>query len=80
MMNCQNLKFSPAFAKQRLEQAERIFGMSVLKRILCFTLYLLGAKRSAIASTLGIPFESLKTTLRVLQKDELRALEDRRRS
>ena len=80
MINCQSLEFSPEFSKQRFEQAKRIFGTSVLMRILCFALYLLGAKRSKIASALEIPFESLKTTLRVLSRDGLCALEDRRRS
>ena len=78
MINCQNLKFSPELAEQRLEQAKSILGISVLKRILCFALYLLGAKRSVIASTLGIPSESAKTTLRVLLRDGLSAFEDRR--
>ncbi len=80
MINCQSLEFSPELSKRRFEQAGRIFGISVLNRILCFALYLLGAKRSKIASVLEMPLESLITTLRVLSRDGLCALEDRRRS
>ena len=80
MTYCQSLEFSPEVSKQRFEQARRIFGASVLRRILCFALYLLGAKRSKIASVLEMPLESVKTTLRVLNRDGLGALEDRRQS
>ena len=78
MIDCRNLTFSPDLAKQRQEKAMQIFAMAVLKRILCFALYLLGAKRNEIAAVLDMPFESLKTTLRSVHRKGLPAFEDRR--
>ena len=80
MIECQNLTFSSELAAKRMAKAECLFGTSVLKRILSFALFLLGGNRRAIAHTLGISFESLRTTLRVLHRDGLSALEDRRRA
>jgi len=80
MTDCQNLTFSSELAAKRMAKAECLFGTSVLKRILSFALFLLGGNRRAIAHTLGISFESLRTTLRVLHRDGLSALEDRRRA
>lgn len=79
MIDCRNLTFSPENAEQRLKRATQIFGRPVLMRILGFALVTLGAKRNATASTLGLPFESLRTTLRVVLRDGLEAFEDRRR-
>jgi len=80
MIDCQNLLFSPELAEARMAKAEGIFGRSVLRRILCFALFLLGGNRRAFAQMLGISFESVKTSLRVLHRDGLAAFEDRRRA
>lgn len=80
MIDCQNVTFSPELADARMAKAEGIFGRSVLRRILCFALFLLGSNRRAIAQALGISFESVKTSLRVLHRDGLPAFEDRRRA
>lgn len=80
MIDCQDLTFSSVLATQRIAKAECLFGKSVLRRILGFALFLVGANRHKIAETLGISFESLKTSLRVLHRDGLSAFEDRRRA
>lgn len=80
MIDCHGLMFSSALAAERIAKAEHLFGWPVLRRILSFSLYLLGVNRRAIAEVLGIPFESLKTTIRTLHRDGLPALEDRRQA
>lgn len=78
--NCQQTEFSNQFASQRIEKARKILGNKVVTKILSFALYLMGAKRSEIASQLGLSENSLRTTLRSLFNDGLPALEDRRSS
>jgi hypothetical protein len=79
-MNCQDIEFSEEKSKRRMEGAAEVFDCDVLRRILALALHLLGAKRSDIASLLGSSAESIKTTLRVLLRDGLPALRDRRSS
>jgi len=79
-MNCQELDFSPVKATERFKRAERVFGKNVLTKIVMFVLYILGAKRNAVARFLGIPDESAKTSLRVLFRDGVSAFQDRRQS
>ena len=78
MIDCRNVTFSSELAATRMAKAECVFGKSVLRRILCFSLFLLGSNRRAISQVLGISFESVKTSLRVLHRDGLPAFEDRR--
>lgn len=80
MLDYHSLTFSPELRAERIAKAESLFGRSVLKRILCFALYLLGANRRAIARDLAISVESLKTTLRVLHRDGVAEFEGRRRA
>ena len=79
-MNCQELDFSPIKAAERFNRAQLVFGKKVLTKIVMFVLYILGAKRNAIAKFLGIPDESAKTSLRVLFRDGVSAFRDRRQS
>jgi transposase len=53
-------------------------GAGIIQRILCFALYLLGLNRSAIGRTLGIPPDTAKSIIKAVNRDGLRALEDRR--
>jgi DNA-directed RNA polymerase specialized sigma24 family protein len=46
-----------------MQRAQRLLGQSVVRRILCFALYLLGVNRRAIGKALGIPAETAKSTL-----------------
>jgi len=80
IMDCRLIEFSARKSEERIERARRVFGSKVLSRILAFALYLLGAKRKAVASLTGMPDESVKTTIRVLLRDGFSALRDRRRS
>jgi transposase len=53
-------------------------GETVVHRLLCFTLYLLGVNRRAIGEALGIPCETAKSIIKAVGKNGLSALEDRR--
>ena len=59
-------------------KAQQTMGQSVVRRLLCFALYLLGANRRAIGQALDIPVETAKSILKAVAKDGLTALEDRR--
>jgi transposase len=61
-----------------MAQAWESFGAGVIRRILCFSLYLLGLNRSAIGRTLGIPPDTAKSIIKAVKRDGLRAIEDRR--
>ncbi len=50
-----NLNFSKTHSNKRLEKAYEGFGVNVIKRIIGFSLFLLGAKREDIAQYLQIP-------------------------
>ena len=79
-MNCQDIVFSPQQSQKRIEKALRVLPSQVLKRIIFFALYLLGARLSAIASLVEIPEESVKTTISRVMRDGLSAFPDRRQS
>ena len=78
ILDCRNLTFSPSLAQDRMQRAIRILGQGVVHRILCFSLYLLGVNRTAIAQTLGIPTDTAKSIIKAVTKKGLSALEDRR--
>jgi len=79
-MDCQDMVFSPSHSNNRIEKALRVLPKLVLKKMLFFSLYLLGAKISAIASLVEMPEESGKTVIRRILKGGLPALGDRRQS
>jgi len=79
-MDCHELEFSPQKSEARIQRALRVFPSAILYRILALALYLLGAKRKAVATLVGVPEESLKTALRVVLQDGFQALQDRRRA
>lgn len=78
LIDCRSLTFSPQLSESRMGQARKSFGAGVIQRILCFTLYLLGLNRSAIGRTLGIPPDTAKSIIKVVKRDGIKALEDRR--
>jgi len=80
LIDCQGLAFSPALSERRIARAAESFGFGVIRRILCFALYLLGLERSAIGRSLGIPSDTAKSIIKAILRDGLAALEDRRRS
>lgn len=79
-MDCRDIELSPEKSAERMEKAERVFPEALLKRIIAFVLYLLGAKRGSIASVMGMPRESVKTAVRIILQDGFAAFRDRRRS
>jgi hypothetical protein len=79
-MDCQNIVFSNKQSQKRIEKALLVFPSLVLKKILLFALYLLGAKLNATASLVEMPKESGKTTISRVMRDGLPAFSDRRQS
>ncbi len=80
IISCQNLQFDDKLSRERINRATQIFGVAVIKRIICFSLYLLGVTRPSIARLADMPIESVKTVIRNLHNNGISALEDRRRS
>ena len=79
-MDCQNITFSPKQSQKRIERTLRVVPSGVLKRVLFFALYLLGARVNAIASLVQMPEESVKTTISRVMRDGIPAFLDRRKS
>ena len=79
-MDCQNIVFSPQQSQKRINKVLRVLPPQVLKKVLFFALYLLGARLNAIASIVDMPKDSVRTTINRAMKDGLSALRDRRQS
>lgn len=79
-MDCQGMVFSPSHSHKRIKKALLILPELVVKKMLFFSLYLLGARTGAIASLVGLPEESGKTVVKRISKGGLPALGDRRQS
>lgn len=79
-MDCRGIEFSPEKSQERITRALKVFRPEVLNKILSFSIYLLGAKRRSVADMVGMPEESVKTTVRVTLRDGFAALRDRRYS
>ena len=79
IINCQTLSFSDKLSRDRIDRALAAFGANVIKRLLCFALYLLGLNRQDIGKALDLPAETVKSIIKTLMRDRLGALEDRRR-
>lgn len=79
-MNCQDIVFSQKQSKNRIEKALRVMPSGILKKILFFSLYLLGAKLNEIAYRIKMPKESGKTTINRVMRDGIPAFHDRRQS
>lgn len=79
-MDCQDMVFSPSYSRKRIEKALLVLPDLVLKKMLFFSLYLLGARIGAIASLVGMPEESGKTVIKRISKAGLPALGDRRQA
>ena len=77
--NCQDFSFSDKLSRDRIDRAQEALGTIVIKRILCFALYLLGVNRQDIGKSIDLPAETVKSIIKALMKDGISALEDRRR-
>ena len=78
IMNCDKFDFSPTVSHKRILQAKAIFGETIVNKILAWVLFLLGASKPTICSTLDFKPGTLRTLLYRVQKQGLGALEDRR--
>lgn len=78
MLNYQNIHFSEILSQNRINIAYNTFGQTIIKRVLCFAFFLLGASRSSIAEYLNIPVDTVKSFLKRIFKKGLNALEDGR--
>ncbi len=78
MINCQSLQFNPELQQERLNRIIPILGEAVIRRLICFALYLLGVKRHMISDVMSVSPGSLRTFIRSIQKRGLPGLEDRR--
>jgi hypothetical protein len=79
IINCQTLSFSDKLSRDRIDRALGVFGATVIRRLLCFALYLFGLNRQDIGKSIDLPAETVKSTIKALMIDGLSALEDRRR-
>ncbi len=75
-----DLKFSTNVSKKRIEKACHVLGITVVNRIIGFALFLLGAKREAIAMNLAIPLGTFLSFLTRIDRHGFFAFEDRRKS
>lgn len=78
MINCQNIKFSESLSHSRISSANKILGEKVIKRILAFSLFLLGVNRKNISEIIEIPLNTIKSNIKTLYSDGISAFEDRR--
>lgn len=79
IIHCHELPFSRKLSRERIDRALETLGSDVIRRLLCFALYLLGLNRQAIAKTLDMSAETVKSTIKAIMRDGLSALKDRRR-
>ena len=68
-IDCQALSFSPELSSKRLSKAQLIFGEKVLNRIICFCLYILGARRIDISKAARLPENTVRTVLKSILRD-----------
>jgi transposase len=78
MIDCQKIRFSQNLSNDRISSANNIFGGKVVKRILAFSLFLLGGNRNDISESLDISANTMKSNIRALHSDGIAAFEDRR--
>lgn len=79
-LHCQNLSFDQILSARRLKKVQSIFPIKILLNIICLSLYLLGMKRSMIASTLGLSPNTVRTKIRLFLRDGIPAIFDRRKT
>ena len=78
-IDCRTLSFSPELASKRLSKAQLIFGEKVIKRIICFCLYILGVRRIEISEAVKLPENTVRTMLKAISRDGFAAFFDRRK-
>lgn len=79
MLDClDDISFSSTHARKRSEKARATMGAGVVRRIIAFALFVLGAKREDIARFLDMPLGTLLSLLTRMGSNGVAALEDRR--
>jgi hypothetical protein len=73
-----NICWSETLSAKRQKAATQILGKTVVLRIIGFSLFLLGAKREAIALAIGMPLGTLLSFLTRMSKFGMNGLDDRR--
>jgi hypothetical protein len=77
-IDCRNLSFSLDLSESRLNKVQFVFGEKVLKRIIVFSLYILGVRRTEISQTVKLPENTVRTMLKTISKNGVIALFNRR--
>jgi len=78
MIDCQKIRFSQNLSNNRISSVNNIFGKKLVKRILAFSLFLLGGNRNDISESLDISLDTMKSNIKALHSDGIAAFEDRR--
>ncbi|MBI9068042.1 MAG: hypothetical protein JEZ09_12170 [Salinivirgaceae bacterium] len=73
-IDCRNLSFSLDLSESRLNKAQLVFGEKNLKRIIVFSLYILGVRRTEISQTVKLPENTVRTMLKTISKKGIIAL------
>jgi hypothetical protein len=77
-IDCRNLSFSLDLSESRLNKVQFVFGEKVLKRIIVFSLYILGVRRTEIARAVKSPENTVRTMLKTISKGGVISLLNRR--
>ena len=78
MLNYQHLELHSELSKKRMGTANKILGEKIVKRILAFAFFLLGAHRRATAELLNMPQDTLKSFINRVLRVGITAFEDGR--
>jgi len=78
MLNCHQLSFSQAYSRKRIVLANKIIGFQLVKKIIGYSLYLLGASRKSIAELIEMPCDTFKSFTERVEISGLSAFSDRR--
>ncbi len=77
-MNCENLTFSQHLSEKRITQARNLLGVKVIQKLIGYALFLLGATRNSISSSINMAPGSVRSLILSVNRKGLPALEDQR--
>jgi len=77
-LNSENLTFSQRLSDKRITQANDLLGVKVIQKLIGYALFLLGATRSRISSSLNMAPGSVRSLILSVNRKGLPALEDQR--
>jgi hypothetical protein len=79
MLSQQQFSFSQSYSQKRIALANKVLGPQLVKRIIGFALYLLGAGRKSIAEFIDLPYDTFKSFTERVEIGGISAFPDRRR-